>query len=163
MACKVCEMQRFMDRVEKEPNAGCWLWVGSINANGYGVFCQSARKDLPKNNRTVFAHRYAYREIKGPVPDGLVIDHLCRIRNCVNPDHLEAVTNWENTKRGASFIGKNHLKTHCDSGHEFTVENTGRSKDGKRYCRACKRALAARKYAKKKVQAIHKAQAGVKS
>lgn len=82
--------ERFWSKVAK--TSTCWLWGGSVRANGYGVFSFQAR--------TMLAHRYAYELLSGPIPTGLVIDHLCRVRNCVNPAHLEAVTQSENVRRG---------------------------------------------------------------
>ncbi len=122
-------IEKFLERVEPEPNSGCWLWIGHVNDNGYGLF--------HLNGRNVRAHRFAYEHYRGPVPEGLDLDHLCRNRACCNPDHLEAVTRQINIKRGA--IGS---KTHCVRGHEFTKENTGtrtERRHGGRYCRACAR------------------------
>lgn len=75
-----------------EPNTGCWLWLGAVNEHQYGVRC------LPAGKKTK-AHRISYEMAKGPIPDGLVIDHLCRMKCCVNPDHLEAVTQSINVTR----------------------------------------------------------------
>lgn len=79
---------RFWANVDKDAGAPCWLWTGSLNSDGYGRF----------NGK--LAHRRTYLEVVGPIPDGLVLDHLCRVRNCVNPDHLEPVTQRENMRRG---------------------------------------------------------------
>lgn len=75
-----------------EDESGCWLWVGECNDNGYGRFSVKGRK--------VYAHRSSYEIHVGPIPEGLHIDHLCRVRNCVNPEHLEPVTRSENVRRG---------------------------------------------------------------
>ena len=105
---------------------GCILWTAALTANGYARF-SSQGVDFR-------AHRLAYEWAKGPVSDDLVIDHLCRVRRCVNPDHLEAVTHAENMRRGEWAN-----KTHCPRGHEYTPENTYVAKTGWRSCRACRR------------------------
>jgi len=119
-------LNRFWSRVNK--TKGCWLWVGSTATNGYGGFMVGG-----KNFRV---HRLSYELIKGEIPDGLQIDHLCRVRNCVNPDHLEAVTQRENIFRGVAITVQNARKTHCKYGHAFTPENTGRNGKGRR-CKVC--------------------------
>lgn len=90
------------------------------------------------------AHRVAYMLFRGAIPEGKQLDHLCRTRHCVNPDHLEAVTVKENLLRGESWSGVNHRKTHCKQGHEFSVENTAIRSGGGRTCRTCKREEARR-------------------
>ena len=122
-------IEKFLERVEPEPNSGCWLWVGHVNDNGYGLF--------HVNGRNVRAHRFAYEHYRGPIPEGLDLDHLCRVRCCVNPDHLEAVTRQVNLLRGIGFAAARAAQTHCIHGHKFTTENTGYDKG--RYCRRCKR------------------------
>lgn len=108
----------------------CWDWEGTINSDGYGV--------LHLHNRQYRAHRLAYEVQRGPIPEGLVIDHLCRNRRCANPFHMEPVQNGENIRRGVSPWAINARRTHCVHGHEFTPENTRHDK-GKRYCLECKR------------------------
>lgn len=99
----------------------CWEWVGNTTAAGYG--------SLSVNGRATLAHRFAYELLRGPIPPGLQIDHLCRNRNCVNPEHLEPVTQQENLRRG-----ENGTKTHCKHGHPLD----GRTSHGRR-CLTCHR------------------------
>lgn len=122
--------ERFWDRVFPEPNSGCWLWLGNCSYQGYGSF-SSGGKNRP-------AHRWSYERFVGLIPAGLVIDHLCRVRCCVNPDHLEPVSNRENILRGYGAPALNATKTHCIHGHEFTPENTRIDiRNGAVYGRGC--------------------------
>ena len=118
---------------EYRPELGpCWLWTGAIESNGYGWF--------RKGDTVIRAHRYAYEVCVGPIPEGLEIDHLCRIHPCVNPAHLEAVTMQENQLRGYGASGKNARKTHCLRGHPLSGDNLYRSKGGRRrQCKECVR------------------------
>ena len=109
----------------------CWEWLGSKNDKGYGFIGLRSGVSAP-------AHRVAYELHYGPVPDGLEIDHLCRNRGCVNPDHLEAVSHRVNVLRGVSPHARNARKTHCKFGHPFDEANTGIDVRGDRYCRICK-------------------------
>lgn len=113
------------DRVNKTET--CWLWTGALTAEGYG--------SLGHDGRICYAHRVAYEELVGPIPDGRVIDHLCRNRACVNPDHLEAVTQQENTLRGARSYA---LTGRCRSGrHEIKSDEDTQPAGRWRRCRAC--------------------------
>lgn len=114
---------------------GCWEWRFGRDKDGYGK--------LKLDRRDVRAHRYAYEVFRGPIPDGLVLDHLCRNPPCVNPDHLEVVTAVENSARGNGISALNARKTHCKRGHEFTPENT-RHQPGGRDCWACYRIRSAK-------------------
>ena len=110
--------------------SGCWEWRGYIKADGYGQVADSDRKMR-------LAHRIAYREFVGPIPDGMTLDHLCRVRHCVNPEHLEPVSQRENTLRGDTITARQAAQTHCKNGHELTPDNIYRRKNGGRNCRAC--------------------------
>lgn len=121
--------ERFWSNVEK--SEGCWVWQRVILPSGYG--------QVKWKGRSRRAHRVAYELAVGPIPRGLQLDHLCRNRACVRPDHLEAVTARVNTLRGNTITAANARKTHCIHGHAFTPENTYRYQ-GKRACKACRTA-----------------------
>lgn len=125
-------LTRLYAKVEADPTTGCHNWMGTRADNGYGIIRDGRR-------RTLRTHRVAYEVSRGPIPDGLHLDHLCRNRACCNPDHLEAVTKRVNTLRGVGPTAQNAAKTHCNWGHEFTPENT-RQRKGGRECLACKHA-----------------------
>jgi len=120
----------------------CWEWSGGTN-NGYGRFHHTSIG-------SVYAHRLAYEMVRGPIPDGLSIDHLCRNTRCVNPDHLEAVPIKENILRGTSPSAQHAIKTHCVAGHLFDDENTYRPARGGRECKACRKEAWERFKAKRK-------------
>jgi hypothetical protein len=120
-------LQRLFTRVEFTES--CWLWRGSVSGDGYGGIRVSGR-----NQRV---HRVAYELLVAPVPDGLVLDHLCRVRNCVRPDHLEPVTGRVNTLRGETITAKALAATHCPQGHPYAGENLLARRKGWRGCRQC--------------------------
>ncbi len=114
-------VERFWQKVHPEPNSGCWIWLSSLHENGYGEFWYNGTK--------VRAVRFSYEQSKGPIPRGTELDHLCRVRACVNPDHVEAVTHQENMRRRRAFI------MHCPAGHPYAL--FAYHWRGKRFCRRC--------------------------
>ena len=130
-------VERFWDHVEKTTE--CWLWTGKT-ADGYGQFGLGRRIQ-----GLIYAHRFAYEQRHGPIPEGLELDHLCRVRHCVNPAHLEAVTHRENILRGEGHNAVIHRAGQCGSGHSYTPENGYRSQNGKWQCRTCN-TIRARRY-----------------
>jgi hypothetical protein len=121
---------RFREKVREGEN-GCWLWIGYTDGKGYGRFNKQR------------AHRWSYAHFVGPIPDGQVLDHLCRVRHCVNPDHLRAVTNRENLLADGSLAAAKLLRDAptCAQGHPWTEESAAwtNRKDGtkQKYCRIC--------------------------
>jgi len=123
------------DRVDT--TGDCWLWTGGKTGGGYGT--------AVVNNRQATVHRAIYEWMVEPVPTELDLDHLCRVRHCVNPFHLEPVTRRENLLRGETIPAKEARQTHCHRGHPFNKTNTYKRPDGKgRDCREC-RTIADRK------------------
>lgn len=109
----------------------CWFWLGRRDRYGYGNF--------RNGSRVVKAHRFSYEFCIGPIPEGLVLDHLCRTPSCVRPDHLEPVTNRVNVLRGNGITAREAARTHCPQGHPYDGANTYIRLNGKRECRACRR------------------------
>ena len=126
--CRVPIEERFWPKVRKTD--GCWLWEGS-KTFGYGKIGPGARALSP-----VAAHRVSYELLVGPIPEGMELDHLCRVPACVRPDHLEPVTHTENVLRGIGASAVNARKDHCKRGHPFDAENTLHV-SGTRRCRTC--------------------------
>ena len=118
--------QRFWGKVNKTET--CWLWTGAITAAGYG--------ELKINGLPIYAHRLSYEQFRGSIPEGLQLDHLCRQRQCVKPEHLEIVTLRENVIRGQGIATRANL-THCIHGHPFDLFNTYFRENGTRACRSC--------------------------
>jgi hypothetical protein len=126
---------RFWQKSIYQPANGCWEWTAKINSFGYGVFTPL----LDGGKTSVMAHRFAYELLIGPIPAGYQLDHLCRNRRCVNPNHLDPVSPALNNARSTSPSALNAAKSHCKRGHEFSPDNTYVTPDGRRMCRACMR------------------------
>lgn len=121
---------RFWAKVNTNGPLGCWLWTGAVGQAGHGIF-------VPVRGKRIQAHRWLWEVTRGPIPEGMELDHICRVPACVRPAHLEAVTHRENCRRGISPAAINARKTHCQRGHEFTAENTYVTRTGSRCCRRC--------------------------
>lgn len=119
----------------------CWVWAAGRNNYGYGVVDDEGRKKV--------AHRLVFELLVGPIPHGLHLDHLCRNRGCVNPAHLEPVTQRTNLLRGTGVTAKCAAKTHCGKGHPLSGDNLYVYPNGKRRCRTCKRAQDKKQHQKK--------------
>lgn len=133
--------ERFWAKVNRDgpvhPTLGtaCWLWTAYIRPNGYGAF-------MPVEHECRYAHRFAFALVKGEIPPGLQLDHLCRVRHCVNPAHLEAVTLQENLLRSPLTLQSIHLsRTHCPQGHPYSGDNLYTDRNGGRACRTCRKAV----------------------
>jgi hypothetical protein len=127
-------MRRFWEKIANEPKPDvCWLWGASLMGLGYAQFWD------PYEYKPCLGHVFAYKAFVGPIPDGLHLDHLCRVRHCVNPAHLEPVTHAENVLRGEGISAVNARKTHCKHGHPLSGENLYLRPDGGRQCRECRR------------------------
>ena len=135
------EEERFRSKCSVQSESGCWIWSGTFWPNGYGMFALQRVPGEPA--RYVLAHRYSFELNGGVIPEGLVIDHLCRVRACVNPSHLEPVTNRENLVRGEGFVGQQARRTHCArGGHSLSGENLVVDRNGWRSCRTCRKETA---------------------
>ena len=123
---------------------GCWQWKGALDKSGYGHI---SIPGASRSNRKKLAHRVSYQTFVGPIPDGNPIDHLCQNRGCINPTHLEPVSQKLNNQRsitkGHSIVNVHHAKTHCPHGHAYDLLNTYffKNKEGYtlRMCRNCNR------------------------
>lgn len=122
------EVERFWSKVSKTDT--CWIWTAGKSDTGYGTF-----KGTGRTGKVSLVHRYSWELANGPVPDGLHLDHLCRVRECVNPDHLEPVTPGENTRRGMAPSAVTVREEACHRGHSMWDAYVRPS--GKRDCRPC--------------------------
>lgn len=127
MGVKIPTEVKLWNKISPEPNTGCWLWTGAINSGGYS--------NMKHGDKYTCAHRVSYEFYRGPIPEGMVVDHLCRVKSCVNPSHMEIVTQRTNVLRG------DVPTTHCPNGHEYTSDNTYLSKQKRGWvsknCRIC--------------------------
>jgi hypothetical protein len=127
----ILQLKPHLDRFEAlyipEPMSGCHIWLGALDVGGYAKFSIA-------NSVALSGHIFAYEHKYGPVPDGLELDHVCLMKCCVNPDHVEAVTHQENMRR--QLGSRHHLGT-CCRGHLFDEANTYIAKNGTRHCRKC--------------------------
>ena len=132
---------RFWSKVNRTKT--CWLWTGAVQSKGYGTFGRGRNQD-----GTMLAHRFSYEQAYGPIPKDLELDHLCRVRHCVNPSHLEAVTHRENSLRGESPTCVTHRTGVCRNGHPQTPENQASTSTA---CRLCVNAHNRLRYRAKRV------------
>ncbi len=124
---------RFWAKVQRGGEDECWLWTGATSSDGYGRFAAVGR-------RLYGAHRIGFLLFAGSIPEGAVIDHLCRNRRCVNPLHLRAVDRATNVhENSAALAHLNSLKTHCPMGHPYHGGNLIERSSGRRACRECGR------------------------
>lgn len=138
--------RRFWSKVDRVADTEiCWRWLGSGDKWGYGRFYIDGSRGIKQR---VQAHRFAYENVRGPIPDGLTLDHLCYTPSCVNPWHLEPVTRGENAHRAAV----RNAPTHCAQGHPYNEANTAYRATGFRRCKECYR-IRARQYAQRKKEA----------
>jgi hypothetical protein len=144
--------ERLLRHSVPEPNSGCWLWLRGCSEDGYGR--------VRVGGVQTTAHRASYRAFVGEIPAGLTIDHLCRVRCCINPRHLEAVTMEENWRRAENFAHTQALQTSCLRGHPLAGENLLVGRDGHRRCRIC-RDVHVRRFYEKEVREAKAAGLGI--
>lgn len=128
---------RFVKKLKLDPKSGCLEWQSTLKSNGYGEFKYTASVNVYKK---AVAHKVYYTHIKGEIKDGMVLDHKCRNRKCVNPDHLRVVDRKTNCMENSiSPVALNAKKTHCPKGHEYTQENTYHYRGKSRMCIRCRK------------------------
>lgn len=128
------EHKHFWSRVgAPDPETGCMEWTRYVEPSGYAKYSHRGSQ--------VRAHRLAYVDTHGAIPEGLVIDHTCNNRACCNPSHLRAVSNWENVARGSSPVAENSRKTHCTRGHLLAGDNVyvPPKRPTQRECKRCRK------------------------
>ena len=149
---KLSVAERFWAKVDKggplpaaRPELGsCWLWTAAADGNGYGRFRSTG-------SFIALAHRFAYEDLVGPIAADKQLDHLCRVRCCVRPSHLEPVALQENVARGESPSARQARQTHCIYGHPLAGDNLHITSLGRRHCRACDRHKHRMSYAKRRL------------
>lgn len=137
---------RFLSKITFNYQNNCWEWVGRLSVYGYGMFDS---RTIHKSKRIWMAHRISYALFRNlELMEDNVLDHLCRNRKCVNPEHLEIVSRRENVIRGNTIARKHMLTTHCPKGHEYTMDNLLKAnlRRGQRCCRECNRLKAKERY-----------------
>lgn len=143
-------MQKILENVVVEDRGYekgvCWIWQKARDSGGYGA--------ISVGGKVIRVHRLAFSEFRGVIPDGYLVDHLCRVRECCNPNHLEAVTRRVNTLRGNSFSAVFARTTHCPKGHELAGDNLYTAPSGSRNCKECKRRQSREAHARKKAASV---------
>jgi hypothetical protein len=132
--------ERIQSLFFEEPVTGCWIWTGRLDKDGYGRLCFGGKESA--------AYRVSFELYRGPIPHGFEPDHLCRVRFCINPWHMEPVTHKVNLLRGMSLQAMNARKTECPQGHPYSEENTMLQKVGDavwRHCKSCRKIKRKRK------------------
>jgi len=125
--------QTIQERIIPLTESGCWIWMGWVNDSGYGMI----RRQKNNVKEHIRVHRYVYELLNEPIPKNMTIDHLCRVRLCVNPHHMEIVSPVENVMRGESRAAKAARRDTCAKGHPYTLLNFVARSDGYRGCRIC--------------------------
>lgn len=143
---RISVIERFLNKI-KILDSGCWKWISTITNQGYGQFWF--------NGKQRSSHRFIYKYYHGEVNSSLVLDHLCRNRKCVNPEHLEQVSIKENILRGNGFAALNIKKTHCKNGHEFIDNNTHLDSNGHRRCKFCNKIRQQQFQKRKKLEVVN--------
>jgi len=141
--------ERFDEKVIPEPNSGCYLWTASLSTHGYGRFNRGGGD----GQNIGLAHRVAWELERGPIPPGLVVDHLCRNRACVNVQHMEVTTHRVNILRGVAPMALAHMTETCRQGHVGTFKP---QLDGWRRCTTCRRMYAQAYYERNRDQLLER-------
>jgi hypothetical protein len=131
MAKRIIDLPHHVFEKMMPVDDGCWLWTAAISAGGYGRSWDG--------KKSIYAHRQVYEAIVGPIAPGLQIDHLCRVRSCVNPSHLEPTTQRINILRGVSPVANNARKIYCIRGHLLSGDNLVKRSRSGRNCLTCHR------------------------